>query len=511
MSFGKYFTTTVVGILLLVSIVRLSLFDDGGPTHSFMQVGNEPATIYLPGPPPGIFEPKTRPAAVVLIHGLSFDRQAMSVLARRIASNGFAVLAIDLPGHGENATTFVDDLGILRDEVHLAVDHLRLSKMVDGTRIVVIGHSMGANAALEYAEHDPALKAVVAISGGISINATRPSNALFLFAQQDPSLVRRRSAGLAASLAGVPEIEFGKIYGDFSQGNAVEAMEVPGVGHFEIIYSDVTARTIVQWLDHTFGIQRSKPIDLAEPRLASSAFAFAVFVIFLIWLGRLCGSLATKWPPHNDGRNGLVGIVFVGIGLVTAMALMRILWPSSLVSAFNGGGAVPWFAAGGVILNPLALFKRLEDWRLIRARVGATLSASVLAFSIIYVCQIYIFLPFHRLALTGERLVIALVATLLTFPFWIAFESLVRCGGLAASICSATIGRFLILILLLVGLHLRFFPVMLVLFSPVFLGMSEIFAAAVYSISRNLLLIALVEAAWLAWLLAAIFPITTAV
>src|SRR5713101_1476778 len=50
MSFGKYFTTTVVGILLLVSIVRLSLFDDGGPTHSFMQVGNEPATIYLPGP-----------------------------------------------------------------------------------------------------------------------------------------------------------------------------------------------------------------------------------------------------------------------------------------------------------------------------------------------------------------------------------------------------------------------------------------------------------------------------
>jgi hypothetical protein len=52
---------------------------------------------------------------------------------------------------------------------------------------------------------------------------------------------------------------------------------------------------------------------------------------------------------------------------------------------------------------------------------------------------------------------------------------------------------------------------MLVLLSPVFLVMSEIFAAAVYRISRNLLLIALVEAAWLAWLIAAIFPITTAV
>src|SRR5260370_21682205 len=105
MSFGKYFTTTVVGILLLISIVRLSLLDDGGPTHSFMQVGNEPATIYLPAPPPGIFEPKTHPAAVVLIHGLSFDRQAMNLLARRIASNGYALLAIHLPRNCANATS----------------------------------------------------------------------------------------------------------------------------------------------------------------------------------------------------------------------------------------------------------------------------------------------------------------------------------------------------------------------------------------------------------------------
>jgi dienelactone hydrolase len=512
MSFGKYFTTSVVvGLLLLVAIARLALLDAGGPRHSFVQVGNAPATIYLPGPPPGIFEPNARPAAIVLIHGLSFDRQAMSVLARRIASNGYAVLAIDLPGHGENATAFVDDLSILRDEVRLAVAHLRIDKIVDGRRIAVIGHSMGANAALDYAEHDQALKAVVTISGGISVNATRPSNALFLFAQDDEPSVRQRSVGLAASLAGVPEIELGRTYGDLSHGSAVEAVEVRGVGHSEIIYSDVTARTIVQWLDHTFGVQRSKPIDLAEPRLEASAFALAVFVIFLILLGHLCSSIATKWPEQNEGGAGLLGIVFVGIGLAAAMELIPILWPSSLFSGFDEYGVVPWFAIAGVILGPLALFRRLRDWRTIRAGAGATFFASVLAFSIIYVCQIYIFLPFHRLTLTRERWVIAIVATLLTFPFWVTFEFLVRRRGLAASICSATIGRLLILILLLIGLHLSFFPYMLVLVLPIFLGMSAIFAVAAYRVSRNLLLIGLVEAAWLASLIAAVVPVTIAV
>src|ERR1700687_3690906 len=159
-------SAVIVGVLFLLALARLARFDNGGPAHLFVALpGQEPATMYLPGtgtpffnvfPPP----PAERPARVVLIHGFMADRQMMSVLARRIAQNGYAVLAIDVQGHGENR----NPLGIgpvtadaLDNDVKQAVDFLRAYPMVDGSRVVVMGHSMGAGAALDYATHDPTL------------------------------------------------------------------------------------------------------------------------------------------------------------------------------------------------------------------------------------------------------------------------------------------------------------------------------------------------------------------
>src|SRR5205823_604395 len=106
----------------------------GGPAHAPVELsGKEPGTLYLPGaqnpffklfPPP----PAERPAGVVLVHGFMADRQMMSVLARRIAQNGYAVLAIDVRGHGENRNPFVDDFVAARalsQDVERAVDFLR--------------------------------------------------------------------------------------------------------------------------------------------------------------------------------------------------------------------------------------------------------------------------------------------------------------------------------------------------------------------------------------------------
>ena len=43
------------------------------------------------------------------------------------------------------------------------------------------------------------------------------------------------------------------------------------------------------------------------------------------------------------------------------------------------------------------------------------------------------------------------MATVLTFPFWIGFELLVRRGGLAISTLWASLGRILILVMMGVG------------------------------------------------------------
>ena len=103
------------------------------------------------------------------------------------------------------------------------------------------------------------------------------------------------------------------------------------------------------------------------------------------------------------------------------------------------------------------------------------------------------------------------MAAVLTFPFWMGFELLVRRGGLIRSTLWAIAGRVLILILTLVGVSLQVLPFVLTLTLPMIglaLAMIEIFSASAYSASRNLVLIAIVETLWFAWLIAATVPIT---
>ena len=151
-------------------------------------------------------------AAVVLIHGFTGDRVLMSGLARRLAENGYAVLAIDVNGHGENRNPFnggTAESDSLRSNVKTAVDYLRDNELVDGSRIVVMGHSMGAGAALDYATHDASVKGAVMISGGWALGPEHPKNALFIFAEfnsrSHPGPVHRAdgsSGGRAANRTG---------------------------------------------------------------------------------------------------------------------------------------------------------------------------------------------------------------------------------------------------------------------------------------------------------------------
>ena len=101
-----------LALLFVLVIARLARLENGGPSHvSIMLPGQEPATMYMPGAwRPFFMQPPKpaaqRPPAVVLIHGFMADRKLMSVLARRLAENGYAVLAIDVHGHGENSQSF---------------------------------------------------------------------------------------------------------------------------------------------------------------------------------------------------------------------------------------------------------------------------------------------------------------------------------------------------------------------------------------------------------------------
>src|SRR5271167_3163342 len=102
----------ILAVIFILLIGRLNRLQDSGPAHALVSLpGNEPATMYMPGAGNAFYTqfPKPvaeRPPAVVLVHGFGADRRSMSTLARRLAENGYAVLAIDVNGHGQNRNPF---------------------------------------------------------------------------------------------------------------------------------------------------------------------------------------------------------------------------------------------------------------------------------------------------------------------------------------------------------------------------------------------------------------------
>lgn len=503
-------------VIYMLALWRLAYLEVGGPPHiDFQLKGGIPATFYTPpgeNPIDGIdpLPPSERPPAVLLIHGFSFDRAMMSTLARRIANAGYGVLAIDVRGHGDNRNPFASNRAIgagLDGDVRTAIDFLRVTPGVDGSRIVVIGHSMGAGAALDYATSDPDLKGAVMISGGLQLaGSVRPHNALFIFAARDPDQIKLSSDRIAAKLAGVDAPEPGKVYGNFAAGDAVRAIEIANTDHLSIIFSPTAAQTIIEWLDGVFATRRSAPLTLDEPRIRIGAVAIATFLFLLIGLGRITGSLAPQWRRDTDG--GWLGLG--GLALATVMPLVATHPPAFFVSLAVGDVVISWLGLAGGVMLVFALRNRL-GWERAGEHLGMTLLAALAAFAAIYAMLVPLGAVFHRVTPTPERLFATLLCSVVLLPFFLAFEMIVRSGSLAASTMRGVVGRAMILILLAIGVEIHLLPFVMILVLPslalVFIFF-EIFAAAAYSGSGNLLAIALVESAWLGWFTAAIMPIT---
>ncbi|MGH7779693.1 MAG: alpha/beta hydrolase [Candidatus Binataceae bacterium] len=493
----------------------------GGPPHMEVEIsGGIPGTLYLPGsgnpffaiqPPP----PDKRRPAVLLVHGFSSDRALMSVLARRIARNGYAVLTIDLRGHGQNRNPFARDFGGaagLREDITAAVNFLRTSSYVDGSQIVVMGHSMGAGAALDYAAHDPNLKGSVMISGGFRLEGpVHPRDALFIFAQNDPDFIQDSSKEIATVLAGSRPLELGKIYGDAARGTALEAVRVPGVNHITITRSAAAATTILGWLDSTFGKQRNASYRLETNRLRAAAIGMLAFLVVLIGIGQIAGAIAPEKIRRPANSIMWWGLAVIAVALLIAMPLMGVEPPAYAVSLIVGDELFSWIGlAGGAILAVLAALAMI-DWASVTAGTRRTLLAAVLAFGAIYALQLPFDQVLHTLAPTPERLLATIIGTAIVLPFFFSFEWLLRRGGLIESTIACVVGRAVIVVMLMIGIALRILPGVLALTMSLlvlqFIAF-EIFAVSTYSRSNNLLVIAIVESTWFVWIAAVTMPIT---
>lgn len=91
---------------------------------------------------------------VVLVHGLTGDRNDWAPIARRLLNEGFEVVAVEQRGHGDS-TRGTDGYGAPR----LAADLAQVLSALDLRDVTLVGHSMGAMAAMTAVVEYPQLTA----------------------------------------------------------------------------------------------------------------------------------------------------------------------------------------------------------------------------------------------------------------------------------------------------------------------------------------------------------------
>ena len=105
-----------------------------------------------------------RAPALVVMHGWGGNAEMMLPLAAPLHERGYALLLVDARCHGQSDDDTFASLPRFAEDIEAAVDWLAGQPEVDAARLGVIGHSVGAGAALLAASRRRDLRAVVSLA-----------------------------------------------------------------------------------------------------------------------------------------------------------------------------------------------------------------------------------------------------------------------------------------------------------------------------------------------------------
>lgn len=181
-----------VVLVLIAPLMPATFAQDGSPETSAEAVTIEASDglqlqgdFYLP-------ESEEPVPGVILMHMLGSLRSAWRPLIPVLVDEyNFAVLNIDLRGHGE--TGGERDWTLAETDVQTAIDWLREQEGVDPGRISLVGASIGSNLAIRGWANDAEIATVVALSPGLDYRgvttedavANNPERPIMLVASRD--------------------------------------------------------------------------------------------------------------------------------------------------------------------------------------------------------------------------------------------------------------------------------------------------------------------------------------
>jgi len=279
--------------------------------------------------------------AIILVHGFAGSRQMVAGYGYTLAHAGYAVVMLDLPGHGRNRTPFARDANVAA--IGEAFELLQGEPEVDISRVGLLGHSMGAEAVLRAALESPErYRATVAVSPAYTqVSAVTPRNLQLQAGSWEPHYLEAAQRILAD--AGGPGT-------DFVNGRARELVTVPRAEHIGILFRNRSHRAAREWFDQAFEYQSAGSNDHHDWRL------LGWLLHVLGWL-LVASAIVPKYQRESSLERDLIRRPAHWVGVLTAplvatgavLALDRFVAVDRLGGIVVGGALAFWFLVAGTV------------------------------------------------------------------------------------------------------------------------------------------------------------------
>lgn len=557
------FHSALLAALLLtffVAFAQVRAYDGAVRRDAFTIQGPIPAPTLRYTPPAS-----TRvPVVAVIAHGYSADKELMSSFAVDLAKQGITTYTFDFPGHGDSPATYggtahnhvVPQLvSTLGEVVNYATAH-----SAPGTKVVLLGYSLGTIAVGEYALQHPNmanLQATVLVAGILTDRPTptTPRNLLVLTGQFDlpgiNDIARNSIASACATTAN-------SIHGTFYQCQTArtdqrERIILPGLDHISIVTAASTHNAVIHWLgatvDHRIG---ATPVN-ADTRLHWMLVGFLAALLAVAPLIRLL-SLAFRLPqpdnnramdtavadvssqdfsgtePETRGMSRRVGFGVIGGALTLGLVALRAALPNSfwapdpfpftfLRQQVSADVAIFFLFAGVVISAVIWGSKRLRQyiepsrWREALPQGLIALGAAIFLMLTLGALSSF---AWENLTMEPQRIWRAAAYAVMLWPFFFGLRSLLRAmAPRLKHLVLTDLGASVLIILALAGTigmnfgRLSYLGILLPIVAIVLLLQVAASAWARRVVARPAILIATLETVLLAWMLAATLPLVS--
>jgi pimeloyl-ACP methyl ester carboxylesterase len=185
---------------------------------------------------------------VLLLHGFGENRSIWEPLKKQLLDHGWAVVSLDLRGHGESktkdgapleaASSWRTDPNQFPQDLDPALDFIKAQTRLNNRKIAVIGSDVGADLALIASGRYPEVRTVVAINPKLSESLA--------LAGSSQDFTPRSALVITAD-----QSEAEKFRPLIKQPNDFQSKEIQGGTSAWITASSVT-EAILQWLQKTF-------------------------------------------------------------------------------------------------------------------------------------------------------------------------------------------------------------------------------------------------------------------